>query len=541
MTSEQKKLFELFLEVHEICVKYDIVYYLAGGTLIGALRHKGFIPWDDDMDLMMTRNEFEKFKEAFVKEQKKDRFLDCQDFDRDYPNMLARYTDSASSAIHNNQVLGDGVAGYVIDILVLDPVPDKETYKKYTKRLMLYSDLVNQSTMYSFRFGWNKDEYKEYMERIENEGKEKVLKELEDELFSYPEEECDYLVLRWGGTTFLFDKDMYGSSRWEEFEGVMCRVPDRSADYLVQHYGDDWMYIPPHAEQESHDAIFSHTVSYKTIQDDYLRYIDIPATRAALHERKLLYFDQMDNRILEKDMRAKAVAIGAGMTLEASIRDSGLDIYQELEKGSFKELSRVFDEYFNIQLGRNCIGREDYRGFGRFLNPMFADIDDDTLYVAVMVLIHTNRMAKALRLMEVREHAKGELTDGLKAARQLIMRIREIPSALDLGRPDEAWEKTRILMEEIPQNEFLNMLYCRQLVSRGELDEAKAAAERALELFPANGVFNKCIGDSLFGKDRKAAAEQYRVARANTTNGIVLREIDELIGEEDTVNETASC
>lgn len=533
MTSEQKKLFELFLEVHEICVKYDIVYYLAGGTLIGALRHKGFIPWDDDMDLMMTRNEFEKFKDAFVKEQKKDRFLDCQDFDRDYPNMLARYTDSASSAIHNNQVLGDGVAGYVIDILVLDPVPDKEAYKQYTKRLMLYSDLVNQSTMYSFRFGWNREEYKTYMDRIAVEGKDKVLKELEEELFSYPEEECDYLVLRWGGTTFLFDKDMYGSSRWEEFEGVMCRVPDRSADYLVQHYGDDWMYIPPHDEQESHNAIFSHTVSYKTIQEDYLRYIDIPETRKALHERKLLYFNSMDNRILEKDMRASCVAISAKMTLEASIRDSDLDIHEELKNKNFETLSRLFDEYYAIQLGRNCIGREDYRGFGRFLNPIYADIGDDTLYVAVMVLIHTNRMAKAMRLLEVREIAKGALTDDLKAARELVLRIREIPSDLDLGREEAAWEKTVAIMEEIPQNEFLNMLYCRQLVSRREYEEGSRAAKRALELFPGNGVFNKCIGDCIIDQDREEGERQYRIARANTKNGLVLREIAEIIGEEE--------
>lgn len=98
MTSEQKKLFELFLEIHEICVKYDIVYYLAGGTLIGALRHKGFIPWDDDMDIMMTRDEYEKFKIAFQKEKKENRHLVGPDFDRDYPNMFARYADSSSAA-----------------------------------------------------------------------------------------------------------------------------------------------------------------------------------------------------------------------------------------------------------------------------------------------------------------------------------------------------------------------------------------------------------------------------------------------------------
>lgn len=533
MTSEQKKLFDLFLEIHEICLKYDIVYYLAGGTLIGALRHKGFIPWDDDMDIMMTRDEFEKFKDAFVKENKKDRFLDCQDFDRDYPNMFARYTDSASAAIHNNQVLGDGVAGYVIDILVLDPIPDAgESYEKYVKGLMLYSDIVNQRNLYSFRFGYNRDEYIHYMDRISKEGKDKVLSELEKELFSYPEEECDYYVLRWGGTVFLFDKDMYGSSRWEEFEGVMCRVPDRSADYLVQHYGDDWMYIPSHGEQESHNAIFSHNVSYKVIEQDYLKFVDVEGTRKSLHEVKLMYFNTMEERRYELDTAARLIALSAKMALEASLKKADVNIYEALQNNNFEKLNAIFDEFISIQMGRLCIGREDYHGIGRFVKPMYSNISDDVLYVIVMLLINTNRMAKAMRLMEVREFAAGELTDELKEARKLVLRIREIPSNLDLGNIDIAWEKTLVLMNEAPQNEFLNMLFCEQLIARGAYEKAQVATVKALELFPNNGVFNKYYGDSIREKDSEAAFEQYKIARANTKNGLILRDIEEILGEE---------
>lgn len=534
MTSEQKKLFELFLEIHEICVKHDIVYYLAGGTLIGALRHKGFIPWDDDMDIMMTRDEFEKFKKAFIEEQKEDRFLDCQDFNRAYPNMFARYTDSSSAAIHKNQVLGDGVAGYVIDIIVLDPLPDAgESYDKYVKGLMLYSDIVNQTNVYSFRFGYNRDEYKEYMRRIEVEGKDKVLSELESELFSYPEDECDYLALRWGGTVFLFDKDMYGSSRWEEFEGVMCRVPDRSADYLVQHYGDDWMYIPPHGDQEAHDAIFNHNVSYKVIEDDYLKFIDVEATRDSLHKEKLMYFDTMEDWMKEYETASKLAAIGAKLSLESKLSESGIEFRKELDNNNFAKLNDVFSDFISIQMSRQCIGREDYHGIGRFVNPMYADINDDVLYVIVMLLVHTNRMAKAMRLLEVREHAKGELNDELKAARDLILRIRKIPSALDLGHTEEAWEMTESLMNEASQNEFLNMLYCQQLAARNELDKLGDAALAALQLFPANGVFNKYYGDSIVESDREKAYEQYRIARSNTKNGLILRELDGILGKEE--------
>ena len=59
LTVLQEKMFELVLEIDAICKKNHIVYYLTGGSVLGAVRHGGFIPWDDDIDIMMTRQEFE--------------------------------------------------------------------------------------------------------------------------------------------------------------------------------------------------------------------------------------------------------------------------------------------------------------------------------------------------------------------------------------------------------------------------------------------------------------------------------------------------
>ena len=58
MTDKQQHLYLLYKEVDELCRKHNIDYQLAGGTLIGAIRHRGFIPWDDDMDITMTRKKF---------------------------------------------------------------------------------------------------------------------------------------------------------------------------------------------------------------------------------------------------------------------------------------------------------------------------------------------------------------------------------------------------------------------------------------------------------------------------------------------------
>ena len=72
MTLRELQLFslEIMKDVHEFCVKTGIVYSLLDGSLIGAIRHQGFIPWDDDIDINVTRENYEKIKKKFMKRLK---------------------------------------------------------------------------------------------------------------------------------------------------------------------------------------------------------------------------------------------------------------------------------------------------------------------------------------------------------------------------------------------------------------------------------------------------------------------------------------
>ena len=63
MNGLQVKMLEMMSWYHELCEKNNLRYYVVGGTALGAIRHKGFIPWDDDIDVGMPRSDYEKFKE----------------------------------------------------------------------------------------------------------------------------------------------------------------------------------------------------------------------------------------------------------------------------------------------------------------------------------------------------------------------------------------------------------------------------------------------------------------------------------------------
>ena len=533
MTETQKKLFVLVNEIADICDENDIVYYLAGGSTIGVLRHKGFIPWDDDMDIMMTRDNWEKFLAATKGRLPEGRTLMCQENSRGYNNMFGRYVDTSSATIHKGDLLGGGAAGFVIDILCLDPIPDMKAYERYIEDLMLYSDLINPSLNYSYRWNMNKDRYNEYLKRVQNEGRDAVLSELEKSMFCYDENKCDYLVLRWGGVPFLFDKKMYGSSRWGEFEGRQFRIPDRSGDYLTQHYGDEWAYIPPHDEQMTHNAIFSPNISYETIQEDYMHFIDVEKETDKLIKRKQAYLDHMQEDIEYRKALTKLMACAARCVSEKSIRESGADVNQLLKDNKYKEIYKLFSAYYAEQGSRDLIGREDFSGIGYFINPVLVDIEEDWFVAAVSALVHCNKMSKAMRFIDVWESNKGNLPEAVRELREFVLAVRRAISEYDVGNREFAYAETERLYRAYPYNQSLAMFNIRLLEERGMYEEMKSEYDRISVTYPGDGYITKYLGDYYRHKgETEQAIEAYRQALATTTNGMTMLEIEEIAASE---------
>lgn len=103
-----------------LCNKYDIQYFLTGGSLLGAVRHQGFIPWDDDLDVGMTRENYEKFVEYAVPQLPKDIFFQNRETDPHYPYIEmveARLRDKYSSYATSNNKFHEGLQ---VDIFVYD-------------------------------------------------------------------------------------------------------------------------------------------------------------------------------------------------------------------------------------------------------------------------------------------------------------------------------------------------------------------------------------------------------------------------------------
>lgn len=117
---------EILSEIDRICKKYDIKYTLAYGTLIGTIRHRGFIPWDDDIDIAMTRENYEKFKKIAKREMSDRFFYQTNATDPEYFHLFDKVrmngtvfkeTFLAKYHIHH---------GVYVDILPIDNIPDSK-------------------------------------------------------------------------------------------------------------------------------------------------------------------------------------------------------------------------------------------------------------------------------------------------------------------------------------------------------------------------------------------------------------------------------
>ena len=529
MTEKQKYLLKLFREVDEICREHNLRYVLAGGSLIGALRHEGFVPWDDDVDLYMPRPDWEKFIEICKTELPPDREIQCSEVDRNYTNSFPRYASTNTCAIHKSQIIGKDCGGEIIDILTLDPVPaDDKEYEKYRTHMMIYSDLINISVGYSDRWEIPASMYLKYLLSYIFLGKKRTLAKLEKIMFSYKEEECDRYAMRWGGCPFLFDKDMMFPVKEGNFEGQKAMIPNKCSDYLIWHYGDEWAYMPPHDKREGHVAVCVDDLPYQELREEYMPKINKGRLRWDCIFRKFynMRIAKKSHKVRQEGLAMKARAVA--LDLQGAIDESGLKISELVENRSFRKLSALFGSYYKNQLSADFIGREDYTNIYAFYHPTLVEIPDDVFYAAMLTLFYTERVSKAYRMMQVRQQLD-HLSPEMEGLKEDIELFRKAADHYEFHRIKEAEQIVNELLKKYPGHPGFMKFKCRFLMENAGENriEAERFLDKALKQFPEDGYFLKYKAD-IFWMDGEVqkAAELYLQVKEKTTNGIVWMEMD---------------
>jgi len=259
----QKVELELLVEFDRICRKHNIIYSIDGGTLLGAVRHGGFIPWDDDADVVMVRKEYEKFLSVVDQELDTDKFY-LQDLNRTpgYRWGYAKLRRENTDFIRLNQEHMPYKQGIFLDIFICDNVPDNYilrclcNFHSFIYRKIFYSEVGKYACS-----GISKLIYK-----VLSLIPEKTVKNRYNKYVRFRNRKSTELVKC---LTFPACNPVYGYKRkWYEetidieFEGVTLRGCCDYDEYLKFLYGD-YMELPPVEKRKV------HPVSKITFPDDY--------------------------------------------------------------------------------------------------------------------------------------------------------------------------------------------------------------------------------------------------------------------------------
>lgn len=267
MNDLQKKEFEILNAFIDICEKLNLTYYLVCGSALGAIKYQGFIPWDDDIDVALPREDYEKFLAEASKWLPSHLFLQNYRTDPAFPKVFSKIRDSRTTYVETNYEGLDMNHGVFIDVFALDGYPSAareiaEFEKKKKKYIRLTSCSLQPSGSLKSRvlrkvlriFGYHR-RTAEYLDKYEK----MIRGYAESEVF------CNYGNFR--GVLEKTPKEIYGDGVEASFEGLSVRVPSEYDVYLRKKYGD-YTLDPPVEEQVGHHyyVVMDLFTSYKKIK-----------------------------------------------------------------------------------------------------------------------------------------------------------------------------------------------------------------------------------------------------------------------------------
>ncbi len=258
-----EKLHEVHLEILDflvdVCNKNNLTYFLGYGTALGAYRHKDFIPWDDDMDIILPREDYEKF--ISIVRKMKDSIFEIQDENNEENYFLSFakirkkgtvFVESIAEDIYRNN-------GIYIDIFPLDNVGNSLSFQaKMNYQIISYWKHV-------LKFQACKELYKEKECRIKYIfdsviclpglilGNKQTLQILNNRMIHRKCQNSKFVVEYDDGA--MIERDVFFPPRMMEFHGKEYCVPNKIELYLESQYGSDYMVLPPEEKRYTHTPI----------------------------------------------------------------------------------------------------------------------------------------------------------------------------------------------------------------------------------------------------------------------------------------------
>lgn len=264
----QEKILEIAVYVDQFCLENNIDYCLMGGSALGAVRHQGFIPWDDDLDFFMTPDNYEKFVKLFEAKGDKNKFF-LEPFG-EFDNMVTLGKVRAKNTTYiENSLLNYKISHNIyLDIFILHSCPNNEFKRKkqyiWAKYIVAKAQSVKDLSRYSFKL-------KMALRLLKCFPRLFLVKYALKQVYKYRNIDTDLYCNYLGKAKYkrgTYKKEWFISTKRAKFENVYLNVPVGVEEFLSERFGN-FMEIPSidQIKREQHASVWD-------VDKDYKEYID---------------------------------------------------------------------------------------------------------------------------------------------------------------------------------------------------------------------------------------------------------------------------
>lgn len=534
MDHRQETIFNLLQEFDVISKKYGIDYFIAAGTALGAIRHRGFLPWDDDMDIYLTRDNWNKLKDLVENDEietPENRIFVFNENTKYYRNNIPRYVNQDTSALFMSQALNGKSLGQHLEFLILDPMPvgekEEEEYidlfRVYSELLSPYFTICRDLTIEE----WDKhfELYQKYFNRANEIGDEEVLKELGAKLQGYPTEDCERYCMRWGDLIYTYPREYLENYRYETFEGMKIQVSKYVETMMRIAYGDDWMYVPELNNQIIHPHIEDYSTSCLEYSNRYLGKVNREEIIKKYRNVKYTNLKLFSKTKKVEMLTAKVNVNSKSKNISAYLDENHDNLLTLLKNKNYDEILSEFDDYSQLQL------RSDVRKYN-----IFVPISDNSLEILLASLVEKGEYYKVDRYLNIRKNIDAKLSDRLIEIDEMVSFCRDL-SIARYDEKDEASVQSLIDKYESKYPDLLDIhrakIWIMENNAKSEEDykSIDKYCENVLETYPFDGeiMASQAKAKSECGQ-KDEAIELYKKAIVNTRNGLIWQKVEDETG-----------
>lgn len=267
----QNKMLDILVYFKEFCYKNGLKFTLCGGTCLGAVRHGGFIPWDDDVDVFMLREDYEKLQELWEKNADTSRYSCVRSNETiNIHHSATEIKDNHTTFINRHSVDSDINHGLMIDVIPIDGVAESGL-----KRFLQMMDSMIYCCFNFQRLPEHKGKLTYYATKIalgvfRTPGiRYKIWKSAERRLARYGTESCAQVASFGEGASIMrmrFPTEWFRNPVDVDFEGHPMPVPSNVDEYLRISFGD-YMQLPPEG-----DRVARHSAVFVDLENSYTKY-----------------------------------------------------------------------------------------------------------------------------------------------------------------------------------------------------------------------------------------------------------------------------